>query len=488
MIELITFISNSKYYILVALITIAIHKVYGFLKWRKSADSIPGPPASLITGNILDIGRAGGLAPYLKYLHKTYGPIVKYWATPNELHVTINEPNILDQFDIQTTERPINFVEFLRGFFGDKGLIYLDAEQAKARRLIWHKTFAKRPYEKIMPRFIEIINKRGTDWLSERNGGKAVKVNIQAEARSLWNKLNEYNVFGDASTSDNLSEKFEETIELLLQIRFRFAPVLPYTVIWRKRKELLDYVRQEVQRLINEQLDRRGESLANGNDFLSHLLNDEELTEEAFFDEVLTLLFVVTDNFMGIANLFHQLAENKNVQERVRKEVQDVWGDKLPTTTDELSSMTYTRAVVKEVLRFCGTSNITLRELQHDYFIQNKYHIPKDALVVVPISVIHRNPNYWTEPDKFNPDRFLEGSKDSQDRSRMAYVPFGFGARSCLGQRYAMNTLTLLAGLLVKRFDIEPITRYDDVAWKEAIFSTHASDGIWLNFIPRTVE
>ena len=86
-------------------------------------------------------------------------------------------------------------------------------------------------------------------------------------------------MFGDASTSENLSEKFEETIELLLQIRFRVAPVLPYTKLWRKRKELLDYVRQEVQRLINEQLDRRGEFLANGTDFLSLLLNDEELTE-----------------------------------------------------------------------------------------------------------------------------------------------------------------------------------------------------------------
>ncbi|CAG8544073.1 7178_t:CDS:1 [Paraglomus brasilianum] len=482
MLELLTFISNS---IFVALLTIVIHKVYVFLKWRKSADSIPGPPASLLTGNILDIGRAGGLAPYLQYLHKTYGPVVKYWSTPNELHVTINEPNILEQLDIMTTERPFNFIEFLRGFFGDKGLIYLYDEPAKARRLTWHKTFAKRPYEKIIPRFIEIINKRGTDWLSKRNGEKSAKINVQAEARSLWNKLNEYNVFGDASTSDNLSVKFEETIELLLQIRFSFAPVLPYTEIWRKRKELLDYVRHEVQRLIKEQLDRRGEFLANGNDFLSLLLNDEELTEESFFDEVLTLLFVVTDNFMGVANLLHQLAEHKDVQERVRKEVQNVWGDKFPTTVDDLSCLTYTRAVVKEVLRFCGTSNITLRKLQREYFIQNKYHIPKDALIMVPLSIIHRNPNHWNEPDKFNPDRFLE---ESRERSRMAFVPFGFGARSCLGQRYAMNTLTLIAGLMVKRFDIESITRYDDVVWKESIFSIHASDGIWLNFIPRMVE
>jgi len=63
------------------------------------------------------------------------------------------------------------------------------------------------------------------------------------------------------------------------RIGFRVAPVLPYTELWRKRKELLDYVRQEVQRLIEEQLDRRGEFLANGTDFPSLLLNDEELTE-----------------------------------------------------------------------------------------------------------------------------------------------------------------------------------------------------------------
>ncbi|CAG8544089.1 7179_t:CDS:1 [Paraglomus brasilianum] len=482
-------ISDFKIVIFSVFFVIALLKLRDYLKWRKSADNIPGPSASLLTGNMLDIGRAGGLFFYLHYLHKIYGPVVKYWAAPNELHVTINDPDILEQLSIQTTERPLAFVEFLKGFFGNRGLIYLTGQSAKERRLIWHKVFAKRPYEAVIARFCEIINKRSTEWLMRRKDGEtSVTIDIQAESRFLWNKLNDYNVFGNSASSESLSAKFEEAIEVLLQIRYRFTPVLPYTQLWHRKRALLEDVRREVDRLIKEQLQNRGGAKPTGSDLLSILLNDEELDEESFFDEVLTLLFVVTDNFMGVATFLHQIALHKHIQERIRKEIQDVLGDKTLTSLDDLTRLTYVRAVVKETLRYGGTSNITLRTIDKDYLIKNKYFIPKDAFVVIPIRVLHRNSDYWSNPDKFDPDRFMENGEKFENRPRMAYVPFGFGSRSCLGQRYVMNTLTLIACSLVRKFDIDAVTKEDEIIWKAGIFSEHSANGIWLNFTPRNVE
>ncbi|CAG8650223.1 8207_t:CDS:1, partial [Paraglomus occultum] len=176
---------------------------------------------------------------------------------------------------------------------------------------------------------------------------------------------------------------------------------------------------------------------------------------------------------------------HKNIQEKIRKEIQDVLGDKIPTSLDDLTRLTYVRAVIKETLRHSGTSNLTLRKLDRDFLIQNKYFIPKDAFVVIPTRLLHRNSDYWSNPDEFDPDRFMETNEKVENRPRMAYVPFGFGARSCLGQRFAMNTLSLIACLFVRKFDIDAVTKEDEIVWKTNIFSDHSSNGIWLRFSPR---
>ncbi|CAG8615344.1 974_t:CDS:1, partial [Paraglomus occultum] len=166
-------LSNYTVSILLVLFVIVIRKLQKFLSWRKIGDDLPGPPASLLTGNVLEIDPAGGMGPFLRNLHETYGSVVRYWVGPSELNVSINDPDILDQLEIVNAERPNAFIEFMREIFNDKSLFYLSGKKAKERRLIYHKVFSKRPYEKIMPHFRRIIDELGSKWLSQRNGDKS---------------------------------------------------------------------------------------------------------------------------------------------------------------------------------------------------------------------------------------------------------------------------------------------------------------------------
>ncbi|CAG8672253.1 8872_t:CDS:1, partial [Paraglomus occultum] len=243
-------------------------------------------------------------------------------------------------------------------------------------------------------------------WLSQRNGDKSVTIDFQIEAQALWAKLNEYNVFGDKCSSEsNLTKNFSDLFELLLQIRFSFYPLIPYTKRWYEKYALLDRVHSEVDRLIREELEHREESTITKADLLSLLLKDEELDEEIARAEIMTLLFATFDNFTGLSYILLKFAELKDVQTKIRNEVQSVWGNDSPTKLDDLTSLVYTRAAIKEALRHGGTGNFNFRVLTQDYRIQNKYFIPKGAHVVTPVRLLHKNPNHWENPDKFDPER-----------------------------------------------------------------------------------
>jgi cytochrome P450 len=79
--------------------------------------------------------------------------------------------------------------------------------------------------------------------------------------------------------------------------------------------------------------------------------------------------------------------------------------------------------------------------------------VPEGAVAMTPFAVLHRHPGHWEDPDRFDPDRFLP--EPVAGRDRYAYLPFGGGPRSCIGERFAMLEATLALAVLLRRFEIE---------------------------------
>ncbi len=143
------------------------------------------------------------------------------------------------------------------------------------------------------------------------------------------------------------------------------------------------------------------------------------------------------------------LASAPGEQARVAEEVRAI--DFTPDTAEEaLPKLTYTRAVVSEALRlFPPAFAITRMAAGPDRVPASTFR--RGSLVMVSPFVLHRHVRLWTDPDAFDPARFLG---DATPAHRFAYMPFGVGPRVCVGAQFAFTETVLVLAMLIKHFEV----------------------------------
>ncbi|KAK8762371.1 hypothetical protein V5799_026361 [Amblyomma americanum] len=147
----------------------------------------------------------------------------------------------------------------------------------------------------------------------------------------------------------------------------------------------------------------------------------------------------------------YYLALHPDAQERVIAEV-----DKLcpegTLTYDSIQDMTYLDACIKETLRLSSSESFIARVCTEETTVAGIPFKP-GMCVDVPLAGIHRDPEYFPEPDKFNPDRFLPENKDNV--KPFTFMPFGNGPRNCVGMRLGMTQAKTLLACLFRRVKLE---------------------------------
>lgn len=123
-----------------------------------------------------------------------------------------------------------------------------------------------------------------------------------------------------------------------------------------------------------------------------------------------------------------------------------------PLGVDDLADLPLTQRVLKEAMRLYPPAATVVRGAVTDTDVDG-YRVPAGATALVGIWAIHRDPQLWPDPTRFDPDRFLPGAERARDR--WAWLPFGGGPRSCIGERFAMLEATIGLATLVRRFHIE---------------------------------
>nr|UZE89963.1 cytochrome P450 CYP4416A2 [Chrysoperla zastrowi sillemi] len=222
--------------------------------------------------------------------------------------------------------------------------------------------------------------------------------------------------------------------------------------------------------------------------FLEYLMdftkNNSNFTEEQLHNETNVLIFAGYETTaITLSFVLLHMAAYKDIQTKLYNEIIEVLGDKNVDSinVDDLPKLKYMEMVLKESLRLTPTVPLIPREASQDIKIDN-YTIPKGANILIPIINIHRNPEYWENPLKFNPERFT--SENIKNRHPYAYLPFGAGPRSCLGRRYAWIFMKTALVALLSRYEFHTDINLDTLRF-EAGMALKLVNGYPVRITPR---
>ncbi|XP_011877282.1 PREDICTED: cytochrome P450 CYP12A2-like [Vollenhovia emeryi] len=176
------------------------------------------------------------------------------------------------------------------------------------------------------------------------------------------------------------------------------------------------------------------------------------------------------------AALLYCMAINREKQETLRKEVMSVLPDEAtPVTYDILNKIPYTKSCIKESLRLFPITNGTLRTMQKDVSIGG-YMIPKGADVIACHALLSMDPAYFSQPNSFIPERWIRGTSEYSSYKQShpyAYMPFGFGVRTCIGRKFAEMKLKIVLLKVIRNFRIE--WHYGPLEYKSQVTNTVTS-------------
>jgi len=152
--------------------------------------------------------------------------------------------------------------------------------------------------------------------------------------------------------------------------------------------------------------------------------------------------------------LLYHLAENPDKQEKLYQEICDVIGPDGNMTEAALVKMKFLKACQTESQRMLPAIFGGSRRIQEDIVIGG-YEIPKGTILLRAGSVSSNDAANFENPDKFLPERWLRNSKERHSADSFANIPFGHGARSCIGRRFAQLELYMMTVKIVQRFRME---------------------------------
>lgn len=227
--------------------------------------------------------------------------------------------------------------------------------------------------------------------------------------------------------------------------------------------KVIAFFKRLILKLIEE---RRKEPKKTNKDFLQLLLdNNEENVGTDYNQEhrkVLSLDEIVAQCILFILAGYHtttntliltayNLCLNEDCQQRVIEEIEATVKNSDDVSFDEVKDMQYLEAAINETLRFCCPVPRIERRAVREYKLGNTgITVPKGMMVAVPAYAMHNNPEWYTNPEIYDPTRFLPENKSSIEP--YTFLPFGAGPRNCLGRRFAMMEIKLCLISLLTHF------------------------------------
>jgi cytochrome P450 len=331
-----------------------------------------------------------------------------------------------------------------------EGLLSADTAEWKRQRPMVQPAFHRETLTTIVSHVATAAERIIEDWNALTEGAV---VDIDAAIMNAALEVVGHALFGsDLSTdADVLTTATLDALDVVIA-RAR-VPITPPAWVPTPGNRKLSSSVAALDRAVHSMLDSRGvrEVPADMLDLLITARDDEghALTETEIRDQVVT--FIVAGHETVASALtwtFALLAENPEVMRLLQAEADAVLGGNAAQFAD-YQRLPYARAVIDETLRLYPPAWLITRNSLGDDSLGG-YEVPEGSLIIMSPWLLHRHPGVWANPDRFDPQRFIDGEID-----RSAFIPFGAGPRQCIGRDFAYVEAVLLLSSLVAHFDLE---------------------------------
>jgi cytochrome P450 len=244
--------------------------------------------------------------------------------------------------------------------------------------------------------------------------------------------------------------------------------------------------RKDLQRIVDHLVTQRLAALdPDADDVLTRLIlstrdePDRAVGAQRLRDELITLLLAgheTTASTIGWALAL--IDRHPQVAERLRAEASAVLGDRRPEYAD-LAGLTFTAQVIQEVTRLHPPVWILTRQATGADEVGG-YHVPAGSDVLICPYTLHRHPEYWERPGRFDPDRF--DPSRTHDRPRYAHIPFGAGPRFCVGSHLGLMEATFVLAMLARELRLAIVPGHQVVG--EPMLSLRIKGGLPMTVRP----
>jgi cytochrome P450 len=416
--------------------------------------TLPPGPKSRIPGKLLFAFRRDTLG-FLQRLASEYGDISQLTVGPQRVFF-INHPEYAKDV-LVTSQR--NFLKG-RGLERAKlllgnGLLTSEGEFHRRQRRLAQPAFHREriaSYGTVMAAYGARACGRWRDGATYDVAQEMMQLTLAIVGKTLFDAdiEREAREIGDALTT---------TFELFSLAMYPFSELLdrlplPSIIRFRRARARLDAT---IFRMIEE---RRSASLNGGDldrgDLLSMLLlaQDAEgdaggMTDEQLRDEAMTLLVAGHETTANALSwTWYLLSEHPDVEARLHAEVDTVLAGRTPAA-DDVPRLPYTRMVLSESMRLYPPAWVLGRRAITDHELDG-YVIPARSIVLLSQYIAHRDPRFFPQPERFDPERWTPEAQAA--RPKLAYFPFGAGARQCIGEQFAWMEAILVLATIAQRW------------------------------------
>ncbi|OEL36071.1 Cytochrome P450 714D1 [Dichanthelium oligosanthes] len=444
------------------------------------------PPSSFLSGNLSEmqaraaaaaVAEAGGrdfekegfddyckrIFPYFEKWRKAYGETYLYWLRRRPA-LYVSDPELIREIGRCVSldmGKPTYLQKGQEPLFGGGVLKANGADWHRQRKLIAPEFYAAKVKGMVglMADAAEPLLRAWEAQVAAAPGGVA-EVDVDDDIRSFsFDVISRACFGGDYSRGREiflrlraLSGLMSETSVIFTIPSLRHLPTEKNRRIWRLTQE----IRSLILQLASE---RRAGDAAAAADFLSSIIENsrgQPRADDFVVDNCKNIYFAGHETTAVTATwCLMLLAAHPEWQDRARAEVLDVYGGAGAGAPDfdAVSRMRTVHAVVLETLRLFPPSSFVVREAFRDMQL-GRLRAPKGTYLFVPVSTMHHDAAVWgPTARRFDPGRFRDGVA-AACKHPQAFMPFGLGARTCLGQNLALVEVKALVALVLSRFAV----------------------------------